>query len=99
MQNNPASYTQFLKDNITDAAVGRVKLLAGGPRIQMSPPAGATGVNNTCAAHELRAFIMAILRTLIMDTLSFTEISRRRLVKVEDFKTALASVRGRRYYK
>jgi histone H3/H4 len=98
IRGDPKSYSRFLKDNITDAAIGRMKLLAGGPRIQMSIPEGATGPGRTSAAQELRAFAMAIIRTLVNDTVCYTAIARRRLIKVDDFKAALAAVRGRRYY-
>lgn len=85
--NNPASFVEFLRSQISDAAVNRMKHRAGAPRIESK-----TGPN------EVRALYYAILRVLLRDSLQLMEGKRTRTLTLLNFQQALKLIRDWRYY-
>lgn len=92
------SLRNYLRANITDPAVARMKLLAGAPRISMSQP---TGTKGTTASDEVRAFYLAIVRVLVKDALTMLTSGRMnaKTMKLHTFQAALKIARNWRYYR
>jgi hypothetical protein len=92
---NPVSYRKYLKSNITDASVTRMKWLAGAPRLAftLSKEDGAT---SSTAADEVRALYTAILRVLVSDVM---KVKTCKTVKLHHFQQALKLARDWRYYR
>ena len=92
------SLRKYLRANITNPAVARMKLLAGAPRISMTQPEGVKG---TTASEEVRALYLAIVRVLVRDAAMVLKSGRddAKTLKLHTFQTALKMARNWRYYR